>query len=148
MEEIFISKSEKETKKFGEDFAKKILKRRKKTILALIGDLGGGKTTFLKGLAKGLKIKEEIVSPSFVLMRKYSIFNSPFFKTFYHLDCYRLEGKEKSFISFFKKILNEKRTILAIEWADKIEKILPKGIFFIKFEILGKKKRRISFSFK
>jgi tRNA threonylcarbamoyladenosine biosynthesis protein TsaE len=141
----FLTKSEKETEKLGEKIGKKILKEKlDKTakILALEGDLGGGKTTFLKGFAKGLGIREKILSPTFILFRKFQIPNSKF-QNFYHIDCYRIE-KEKEILNLgFREIIKDPKNIVAIEWTDKIKKILPKKVIKIKFKILGKKEREI-----
>jgi tRNA threonylcarbamoyladenosine biosynthesis protein TsaE len=71
--EKFQTKNEKETEKLGKEIGRKILKEKPgkiAKIIALEGDLGGGKTTFLKGFAKGLGIKEKILSPTFILFRK------------------------------------------------------------------------------
>src|SRR5258708_7060996 len=90
MREIITRDSE-ETKKLGEKFAKEILSEQKvclsPMILALYGNLGGGKTTFVQGLAKGLGIKKRIISPTFVIIRSYESY-------FYHADLYRLRGEE------------------------------------------------------
>ena len=75
----YLSKSSSQTKKLGESLAKKFLKEKKQKgakILGLEGDLGGGKTTFLQGFAKGLGLKEKILSPTFIIMRKFKIQNS------------------------------------------------------------------------
>jgi len=143
--EKFITKRERETKKLGEKIAEKILKKgpiKIATILALKGDLGGGKTTFLKGVAKGLGIKEKILSPTFIILRKFQIPNSKF-QRFYHLDCYRTEKPKEILNLGFKEILENPKNIVAIEWADRIEKILPKKVLQINFKFLGKKEREI-----
>jgi tRNA threonylcarbamoyladenosine biosynthesis protein TsaE len=143
----FLTKSEKETEKLGEKIGKKILKKKlDKTakILALEGDLGGGKTTFLKGFAKGLGIREKILSPTFILFRKFNIkHRTSNFEHFYHIDCYRVE-KEKEILNLgFREIIKDPKNIVAIEWAEKIKKILPKKVLKIKFKIFGKKERKI-----
>jgi tRNA threonylcarbamoyladenosine biosynthesis protein TsaE len=141
----FLTKSEKGTEKLGEKIGKKILKEKlDKTakILALEGDLGGGKTTFLKGFAKGLGIREKILSPTFILFRKFQIPNSKF-QNFYHIDCYRIE-KEREILNLdFRKIIKDPKNIVAVEWANKIKKILPRKVLKIKFKILEKKEREI-----
>jgi tRNA threonylcarbamoyladenosine biosynthesis protein TsaE len=141
----FLTKSEKETEKLGEKIGKKILKEKldkAAKILALEGDLGGGKTTFLKGFAKGLGIREKILSPTFILFRKFQIPNSKF-QNFYHIDCYRIE-KEREILNLgFREIIKDPQNIVAIEWADKIKKILPRKVLKIKFKILEKKEREI-----
>ena len=83
MEQILYSNSPEETAEIGKRIAKKI---KKGLIFAFFGNLGSGKTTFIQGLAKGLGIKKRIISPTFILIRKY-----PFGKkTFYHMDFYRI----------------------------------------------------------
>jgi len=152
----YFTKSPSQTKKLGEILAKKFLKIRKKKgalVLGLEGDLGGGKTTFLQGFAKGLGIKEKILSPSFVLIKKFQIpstksqTNSKFqiskFKTFYHIDCYRISKPKEILNLGFKEIISNPKNIVAIEWADKVKKILPKDIITLKFKFLNKNIRKI-----
>ena len=72
----YLTKSPSETKNLGERIAKKVLKTKPKEkafVIGLIGELGGGKTTFLQGFARGLGIKEKILSPSFVIMKRFDI---------------------------------------------------------------------------
>ena len=140
-----ITKSENETKKLGRKIARKILKKGpKKTamVLALKGDLGGGKTTFLKGFAEGLGIEEKILSPTFIIMKKFSISNSQF-SNFYHFDCYRISKAKEILNLGFKEIVENPKNIVAIEWAERVEKILPKKVIHINFKFLGKKGREI-----
>lgn len=128
----------------GKILAKEFLKTsaKKTLVLGLIGDLGGGKTTFLQGFAKGLELKRRILSPSFVLMRKFKV-KSPRFKVFYHLDCYRIEKPKEILILGLKEIISDSRNIVAIEWADRIKRILPKDTIILKFTFINKNKRKI-----
>ena len=122
----YITKSFKETQKLGENFAKEIFNLPQKNgavVLALQGNLGGGKTTFLQGFAKGLGIKEKVLSPTFVILKKFRIANSNF-ENFYHIDCYRL-NKDKEILELdFKKI---------ISMARKNKKIFTKKYYRNKF---------------
>jgi tRNA threonylcarbamoyladenosine biosynthesis protein TsaE len=142
--EIF-SQSPSQTKKVGQILASQILRGKLKRafVLGLIGDLGGGKTTFLQGFAKGLKIKEKILSPTFILIRKFQIPNSKF-QNFYHIDCYRISKPKEILDLGFKEIISNPKNIVAIEWAEKIKKFLPKGTLILKFDFLDQKKRKIS----
>lgn len=103
-------------------------------ILALDGNLGAGKTTFVKGIAKGLGIKKNICSPTFVIMNQYSLKNKAI-KYLYHLDAYRLKSKKDLENIAFFDIINNPENIVVIEWANKIKKYLPKKIINIKFLI-------------
>ncbi|MDP2910138.1 MAG: tRNA (adenosine(37)-N6)-threonylcarbamoyltransferase complex ATPase subunit type 1 TsaE, partial [bacterium] len=73
-----IAKSAEETQKIAKNFARKILKetkgRKEALVFALRGDLGGGKTTFLQGFAKGLGVKEKITSPTFNIFKKFVLY--------------------------------------------------------------------------
>lgn len=146
-----LSKSPGQTKKLGQAIAKKIFKTKlgeKALILALEGDLGGGKTAFLQGFAKGLGIKEKILSPTFIIMRKFKIrknscSNSCKFASFYHIDCYRIKRPKEILDLGFKEIISNPKNIVAIEWANKIQKILPKNVFWIHFEFVSRNIRKI-----
>ncbi|HBT81734.1 tRNA (adenosine(37)-N6)-threonylcarbamoyltransferase complex ATPase subunit type 1 TsaE [Candidatus Giovannonibacteria bacterium RIFCSPHIGHO2_01_FULL_48_47] len=144
MKEILrvLSRSEAETKKFAEVFAKEILKLKQKTavVVGLEGELGAGKTTFAKGFAKGLGIKEEMKSPTFILMR---VFRSPTSRGsrtsgrhFFHIDAFRAELD-------FSEFLKSPRNILLIEWSDKVRKIMPKKYFQFRFKHIAKNSREI-----
>ena len=142
-----LSGSPSQTKEIGKILAKEILKTasKKALILGLIGELGGGKTTFLQGFAKGLGIKEKILSPSFVILKRFKIKDLRF-KNFYHIDCYRINKPKEILNLGLKEIISNPQNIVAIEWADKIKKILPKNSIILKFEFLNKNKRRITFT--
>ena len=142
----YITNNASQTKKIGESLAKKIFNNKKKTketiVLALKGELGGGKTTFLQGFAKGLGIKERILSPTFVILKRFRLLSQNF-KFFYHIDCYRIK-KEREILSLgFKKIISDPQNIIAVEWANHIKNILPKGVISIDFNFYNKNKRKI-----
>lgn len=151
MSKIHFTNSPSQTQKLGEALAKRILKagpKKKATVIGLTGDLGGGKTTFLQGFAKGLGIKEKILSPTFVIMRKFKIrvdscSNSCRFVYFYHIDCYRTKKPKEILDLGFKKIVSDQRNIVAIEWGDRIRRILPEDTLIIKFKFVNKAKRRV-----
>lgn len=143
---IFLSKNASETKKMGEVLSEEILKTgllRKALILGLIGDLGGGKTTFLQGFAKGLKIKERVLSPTFIIMRRFDI-KQRRFKNFYHFDCYRIQKPKDILELGFKRMIENPENIIAIEWADRVFKILPKNTLVLEFDFVDDKTRKVS----
>lgn len=142
----YFTNSPIQTKKLGKILAKEILKthfQKKAFLIGLEGDLGGGKTTFLQGFARGLGIKQRILSPTFVLMKKFKIKPSKFFQHFYHIDCYRIEKPKEILDLGFKKIISNPKNIIAIEWADRIQKILPKNTIILKFKFINKSRRKI-----
>ena len=130
--EICQSASAEETIKKAKEISKKI---KPGQVIALWGDLGSGKTTFVKGLAIGLGIKEPIRSPSFLLFKPY--------KNFIHADLYRLEKEMDLENLGLEEYLDDKNTILAIEWPEKIKKYLPHKRIDIYFKTLSKDKREI-----
>jgi len=140
-----ITNSALETKKIGREIANKVLKRQnaaKAQVLALEGDLGGGKTTLLQGFAKGLGIRQKILSPTFVILKKFKI-NHKRFKFFYHIDCYRIKKTKEILELGFKKIVDDSKNIVVVEWSGRIKRILPQHTVFISFEVYNKNKRKI-----
>ena len=123
---VFITNNSKETQKLGFDFAK-ILK--KGDVVCLIGALGSGKTTFVQGLAKGLGIKNRIISPTFVIVRSYKLE----VLSFYHVDLYRIEREKDVEGLGMGEIINSKNNIVIIEWAEKLGKFCPQKRIDINF---------------
>ena len=132
-----ISNSEEETKQI----ARKITKETKSRFFALSGELGAGKTVFAQGFAKGLGIKEKIISPTFVLIRQHQIPKTK--KVLYHIDLYRLENIESLKQLGIEEICSYSNNIILIEWADKIEKILPADTLKISIAKIENTKRLI-----
>ena len=137
----FITKSTRETQDVGRKVAADLIKKTP-TVIALTGDLGSGKTTFVQGFAKALGIRKKIISPTFILMRTYKAKRN---NVLYHLDLYRLESNLESEIENLgiKDIWKEGKNILVIEWAEKIKELLPDGTIWIKFEYLSDDQRKI-----
>jgi len=159
-----ITSSITQTKKLAEKIAKQVIKKGPEGqafVIGLKGDLGGGKTTFVQGFAKGLGIKEKILSPTFVIMKRFKITKiknqkskikitiqnskTKEFQNFYHLDCYRIKNSKEILDLGFKEIVSDPRNIVAIEWADKIQKIMPKNTLWLNFEFINKSTRKITF---
>ncbi len=135
-----ICKTEKETANLAQKLAKQL---KGGEIIALEGDLGAGKTTFTKSLAKNLGIKKTITSPTFVLMKVYNINNKEKkLNEFIHVDCYRLDEPQELFYLGIEEYLNDAQTIVVIEWADKIKKYLKKfkKIILLKIKIKGEQR--------
>ena len=88
MKKQYITSGITQTQKIAQNLAKEISKkpRKKGLVVGLEGDLGGAKTTFVQGFAKGLGIKDKILSPTFIIYRKHG--------NLYHFDCYRIKGSK------------------------------------------------------
>lgn len=123
-----IFNSVKETQQFASDYAKEISKGK---VIALIGDLGSGKTTFSQGFARGLGIKDKVISPTFKLVSEYEGD-----KTLYHIDCYRMESA-KDFINIGgEEFILSNESITLIEWADRVKPLWSEDWICIYFNII------------
>lgn len=134
--EKYLSNSDKETKQIAAKLAKKGIAR----VFALSGELGAGKTIFVQGFAKGLGIKEKIISPTFVLIHQHKIPNTA--KILYHIDLYRLDQIDHLGLN---EIWSDPNNIVLIEWAEKLKK-LPEETIRISIQKGGLYSRLISIS--
>ncbi|TSC52386.1 MAG: UPF0079 ATP-binding protein [Parcubacteria group bacterium LiPW_39] len=140
----FIATSAKETQKIAAKLIRDLVREKAERVLVLglVGELGAGKTTFVQGLAKALKIKERVLSPTFVIFKRFKIYELRF-KNLYHIDCYRIEKQEEVRELGFEEILKNPENLVVIEWAEKIKDALPKDAIWIKFEHAGEDRRKI-----
>ncbi len=121
----------KEMKKFAAEFGKTL---KGGEIIALKGELGAGKTAFVKFLLSSKGIDKKILSPTFVLMVPYKKSG----EVYYHMDLYRTKSIKEIRALGTDQLWGKKNNIFLIEWADKIKKHLPKSkTTFIKFRIKG-----------
>lgn len=138
MGKTFSTNSYKQT----QELAKKIAKDLDFNIIGLRGDLGGGKTTFTQGFAKALGVKDKILSPTFVILKKFKK-NKGYL---YHIDCYRLNNSNELLELGFNDIIKDKDNVVVLEWADIVRDVLPEKTIFIDFEFIDKNKRKICVS--
>jgi len=149
MRKMIATKNVNETYKLSGDLIEKVIKgkelRKKAIVIALYGQLGSGKTSFAQGAAQALGVKETVVSPTFIIERVYRIAVRGF-THFIHIDCYRLSGVEELKKLGWEEIVQNSRNIIFIEWAEKVENILPKNAIKVYFEIVNENTREISIS--
>lgn len=119
----YQANSEKDTLAFAKKYASEL---KGGEIIGLVGDLGAGKTVFAKGLAVGLGIKKVVNSPTFVLMKVYSVNKHKQIKYFVHIDAYRLKLVKDLEAIGVLEYFNRDDSVVVIEWADRVKKILPK----------------------
>jgi tRNA threonylcarbamoyladenosine biosynthesis protein TsaE len=131
--------NEGETRKLGEIIGRNLDPG---DIVALIGDLGAGKTCMTKGLAKSLGVSDqyEITSPTFTIINEY-----PGIMTFWHVDVYRLESSRDMIDAGFEDLFSSSGVVV-IEWAEKILDILPPNTLFITFEYVDDTTRVVRIS--
>ena len=110
--------SEQEMLTFGQDLAKKITPP---AVIELIGDVGAGKTTLVRGFAKGLGVKEPITSPSFTISKTYAL---PTGGQLIHYDFYRLDDPGIMLDDLTENLKNPQNLII-IEWGASVANILP-----------------------
>jgi tRNA threonylcarbamoyladenosine biosynthesis protein TsaE len=123
------------TLKFGEQLARAL---HRGDVLAVSGELGAGKTALVKGIARGLGITQDVTSPTFTLVHEYVGGQLPLF----HIDLYRLQNAEQALAIGIEEYVNGPG-ITAIEWAEKIEALLPAHTTRIRMESVGENTRRI-----
>lgn len=137
MEKI-ISNCVNDTIKLGEKMAKKI---KRGTIILLHGDLGAGKTHFVKGLSKGLKNRSQVTSPTFTIMNAYEGGRLPV----YHFDMYRLnstdEAREVGLEEYFD--LESLDGVSVVEWSENVPGLIKGRVIDITIEKTSEDNKRI-----
>lgn len=126
-----------ETQQLGERIARHLVGSE---VLQLVGDVGAGKTTFVKGLARGLAIDEDVQSPSFTISRVYDARDGI---QLAHYDFYRLSDPG-IIADELAEVVHDSKTITVIEWADIVEEVLPAGHYTIRFESSSETTRQIT----
>jgi len=144
-----FTKSAKETQNLGKTIANSLLKEKESShpsnrasILCLYGDLGSGKTTFAQGFAGRLGIHTRLLSPTFIIVRRYPLEKNPFL--FYHVDLYRIGTMHDLEGLGMRELLTDPSAIIVIEWAERLGTLLPKQRIDITFEVVSEEERRIS----
>jgi tRNA threonylcarbamoyladenosine biosynthesis protein TsaE len=133
----YTSNNPKDTAQIAKEIAKNLIGG---DILGLIGNLGAGKTTFTQALGKALGIKQNITSPTFVLMKIYPVSSHPTIKQLCHIDAYRITGEADLLAIGAQDYIGEPDTLAIIEWADRINDINKWDVKKIEFQQEGKKR--------
>jgi tRNA threonylcarbamoyladenosine biosynthesis protein TsaE len=141
----YHSNSPEDTKKFAQEQALKITQEGKgeTVVIALEGELGAGKTTFTQAFAEALGVREHLKSPTFVLMKHYSLQGLANYATLYHLDCYRLNDSKDLDPLGVRDIIDRLNNIVLIEWAERVADILPRNHWVIHIDHISEHERNI-----
>ncbi|HLP86430.1 MAG TPA: tRNA (adenosine(37)-N6)-threonylcarbamoyltransferase complex ATPase subunit type 1 TsaE [Candidatus Paceibacterota bacterium] len=137
------------SKKILDKAIKESSKNKTAKVLAFSGDLGAGKTTIVKEIAKLLGIKENIISPTFVIMKIYKINpKSSYFSNFkklVHIDAYRLESYKEMQKIGWEELEKDKDNLIIIEWPEKVKEIISNKSFKIELSHIDEENRSIKF---
>jgi len=132
-------------KKIIDNLSKK--KNKGAVVLALTGDLGSGKTTLTKEIAKQLGIKKSIISPTFVIMKFYGLSKThntlPNIDRLIHVDAYRLEGEADLLKIGWAEIIGGQNLVI-VEWPELVRKDIPKNAFWVKLSHIDEETRLAS----
>lgn len=112
------------------------------TIVAIYGELGAGKTSFVKEMGKYFNIREPIISPTFVIQKVYQV-ESTAFTALVHIDAYRLENSEELKSIGWNELIKDSRNLIIIEWPEKISDALPENNWSIGFDFIDENTREI-----
>src|SRR6185312_14306581 len=127
-----LSKSKENTRKIAESFLQTLEKGAKARVVGLVGDLGAGKTAFSQAVGEILGVEESIQSPTFLIEKIYELKDARW-KHLIHIDAYRLEKSDELISLGWEKIVSEPENLILVEWADRIQNILPEDTQTIRF---------------
>lgn len=154
-----IEDTERWAKKFVEDITYSYTGKDSALVVGLSGELGSGKTTFMKGVAKAFGVTETVTSPTFVIEKIYPIqtdgctrptlneaskLKKHPFERLIHIDAYRLEEERELLSLGWEEIKRDPKNIIFIEWPERVKGVLPKSLIKIEFDFVSKNERKIS----
>ena len=128
----------------GEEFGKTYI--RSGVVVCVRGELGSGKTHFVKGIAGSLGIDErELTSPTYALANEYDLSRagSTDLRVLFHLDCYRFEKPEELLELGVEYYLYPKNAATIVEWPERIEQFIPEGAIDVRLSIVSETERKI-----
>ena len=114
------------------------------TLLALSGDLGAGKTTLSQALARMLGVTEHVISPTFLIQKKYALEGQKW-KSLIHIDAYRLDHSRELLTLGWEETLRDPDNLILLEWPEKVVDILPESAYRVSLEHSENGTRTISF---
>jgi tRNA threonylcarbamoyladenosine biosynthesis protein TsaE len=142
-----ISRSIEDTKALAKKFVSVLEPWDHAVVVALVGDLGSSKTTFSQLVGEALGVRDSIQSPTFIIEKIYELFDRPW-KHLVHIDAYRLDSSEELLSLGWQDIIARKENLILIEWADKVEDILPPDTIFLHFTFIDEHTREIEITSK
>lgn len=137
-----VSNSPEETQEIAREFVQMLKKGDSATVIALVGDLGSGKTSFSQFVGEALGVHDPIQSPTFLIEKIYELKRAPW-EHMVHIDAYRLESEQELLDLGWEKIISRSENIVLVEWADKVMSILPPHTYHIVLTHVDETKREI-----
>jgi tRNA threonylcarbamoyladenosine biosynthesis protein TsaE len=141
---MHLSKSTEDTKEIARNFLESIEAGDSAAVVALKGDLGAGKTAFSQAVGEILGVKENMHSPTFVILKAYSI-DWKGFKNLVHIDAYRLERESELLHLGWEEIIKEPENLVLIEWPENVQGIIPQNAKEVSLKFVDERTREIYF---
>jgi len=139
-----LLQSLKETHAYAEDFLRTLKnKELHATVVGLSGDLGSGKTTFVRSVAQILGVEHEIASPTFVIAKFYDIPNDSRWKQLVHVDAYRIEDPEEIRPLRLTETFADPKNLVIVEWPEQLGVFFPKDAMMLKLRFIDETTRGI-----
>ena len=144
-----LSKSLEDTSRNARELLSSLSKKEAKNkdsalVIGLSGNLGSGKTAFVKAVAVALEITESVTSPTFVIEKIYESKGSPWTRLV-HIDAYRLESARELEVLNFEELVEDPNNLILIEWPENVKEILPDDTQTIKCEFVSETEREYEF---
>lgn len=139
------SGSEEETHQLAEELLREISAQPlgAAAVIALYGELGSGKTAFVRGIARALGVRDAVQSPTFVLERIYGIKNHPRFGKLIHIDAYRMDHPDELRDLGWSELITDAGNLVCVEWAERVEDLLPPETKKVYCAFIDENKRSI-----
>jgi tRNA threonylcarbamoyladenosine biosynthesis protein TsaE len=145
---MIVTKNTADTHSLALDFVNNLLKTcqipsAKATVVGLYGDLGSGKTSFVQGIAKAFGVNDYVISPTFVLQKRYEIDlnKQKCFSNLIHIDAYRMESAEELNHIKWNDLLDNPENIICIEWPERVYEKMPDNHIQVVCTFIDKESR-------
>lgn len=132
-----------ELREVAREFLEQISPRDTAVVVGLVGELGAGKTTFVKQIAHILGVDSSITSPTYVILKKYPIPDYTF-NNLIHIDAYRIESAEELQRLKWEELLKDPQNLIFLEWPRNVSEILPEDWMEIRLAVTGNSTRDIT----
>lgn len=149
MERRYLLLSPTATQKLGAEIAEEVMSLRppekSARVVCLWGNLGAGKTTFAQGFAKALGVKSAVVSPTFVVMKDYTLRGKWSGHRLCHFDCYRVKLEEELWHLGWREVLSDENNVVLVEWPEKVTEFLPSRRWDVHLNLRSPEEREAVF---